>query len=106
MARPQDPKVKEAIAAALVAGCRNGDAASQDGAGLHSAWDAALLAAFDAARPPGRFESWVRKSLPRVAACLQVARLEITSPQRTDAIELSAVAIFEMRGRIPHTQGD
>jgi|SRR5271156_2013568 hypothetical protein len=107
MARPQDPKVKEAIAAALLAGYRDGDvAARQDGAGLSCAWDTALFAAFDAARPPGRFESWARKSLPKIAACFQVARLETTSPKRTDAIELSAVAIFEMHRRRLQTQKD
>jgi hypothetical protein len=95
MARPQDPNVKQAIAAALLAGSRDSDLATpQDGASLVSAWNAALFAAFDAARPPGRFESWARKSLPKVAAHFHVARLETTSPKHTDAIELSAVAIF------------
>jgi hypothetical protein len=88
--------VKEAIAAALLAGCRDGNlSVPREGAGLSNAWDTALFAAFDAARPPGRFESWARTSLPKIAACLRVARLETTSPKRTDAIELSAVAIFE-----------
>ena len=106
MARPQDPKVKEAIAAALLAGCRDGDlVAPQDGAGLSNAWNTALFAAFDAARPPGRFESWARKSLPKIAAYFHVARLEITSPKRTDVIELSAVAIFESQMRL-QTQED
>jgi hypothetical protein len=98
MARPQDPKVKEAIAAALLAACRSGDLAIPEGdAALSDAWDNALSAAFDAARPPGRFESWARESLPKVAGCIHVAKIETTSPKRTDAIELSAVAIFEMR---------
>ena len=107
MARPQDPKVKEAIAAALLAGCRNGNlVAPHDGARLSSAWDTALFAAFDAAHPPGKFESWLRQSLPRIAACVHAARLEITRPNRTDAIELLAVSIFEMNWRIRQSQED
>ena len=98
--------MKEAIAAALLAGCRDGDlVAPQDGAGLSSAWDTALFAAFDAAHPPGGFESWARKSLPKIAAYLHVARLEITSPKRTDVIELSAVTIFQSQ-RWLQTQAD
>jgi hypothetical protein len=107
MARPQDPQVKEAIAAALAAVCRNGDVtAPHEGSVLSNAWDTALFAAFDAARPPGRFESWARKSLPKIAACFRVVRLETTSPKHTDAIELSAVAIFETHWRRMHTQED
>ena len=107
MARPQDPRVKEAIAAAMLARCRDGDlAAHPDGQGLSGAWETALFAAFDAARPHGRFESWARKSLPKIADCFRVARLETTSPTRTDAIELSAVAIFEMHWRKLQIQED
>ena len=107
MARPQDPKVKEAIVAALLAGCRNGNlAAPHDGAGLFSVWNTALFAAFDAARPPGKFESRLRKSLPKIAACVHAARLEITRPNHTDAIELSAVSIFEMNWRTRQSQED
>jgi hypothetical protein len=106
MARPQDPKVKEAIAAALLVSCRDGDlGAPHDGRGLSNAWDTALFAAFDAARPPGRFESWARMTLPKIAAYFHVARLEITSPKRMDVIELSAVAIYESRWRL-QTQDD
>jgi len=73
-------------------------------ANLSEAWDHALYAAFDAARPPGKFESWARMSFPKIAACLQAARLETTSPERSDAIHLSAVAIFESRWRELHAQ--
>lgn len=95
MARPQDPKVKEAIAAALLTGCRDGNlAVPQQGAVLSNAWDTALFAEFDAACPPGRFESWIRKSFPKIATCFYVARLETTSPKHMDAIELSAATNF------------
>ena len=85
MARPQDPKVREAIIAALLSGCRNGNlAVPEKGANLSKAWDRAFMAAFDAACPPGRFESWARKSFPKIAACFHVVRLETTSPKRSD----------------------
>ena len=91
--------MKEAIAAALLAGCRDGDlVAPQDGAGLSNAWDTALFAAFDAARPPGRFESWARKSLPKIAAYFHVARLEITSPKRTDAVDFQRWPFSRAKG--------
>ena len=103
MARPEDPKVKEAVVAALVAARSHGNVrAAEEGARLSDAWSDALFTAFDAARPPGRFESWARKSLPKIAACLRVAKLELTSPDRCDAIRLSAVAILESQRRELH----
>jgi len=97
--RPQDPKVKEAIIAALLSGCRNGHlAVPEKGANLSEAWDRAFIAAFDAACPPGKFESWARKSHPKIAACFHVAKLETTSPKRSDAIQLSAAVILETQG--------
>lgn len=96
MARPQDPRVKEAIIAALLSGCRNGNlAVPEKGPNLSKAWELAFLTAFDAARPAGKFESWTRKSLPKIAAYFHVAKLETTSPKRSDAIQLSAAVIFE-----------
>ncbi len=62
---------------------------------MSKAWDRAFMAAFDAACPPGRFESWARKSFPKIAACFHVVRLETTSPKRSDAIQLSAAVILE-----------
>ena len=95
--------VKNAILAALRAGCLDGNlAGSEAGARLSDAWDKALFTAFDAARPPGKFESWARKSLPKFAACFHVAKLETTSPKRSDAIHLSAVAIFEVQRHAYH----
>lgn len=103
MARPQDPKVKEAILAALRAGCLDSNLAVHEaGARLSDAWDNALFTAFDAARPPGKFESWARKSFPKVAACIHLAKLETTSPKRSDAIHLSAVDIFEKQRHAYH----
>jgi hypothetical protein len=103
--RPQDPKVKEALIAALLSGCRNGNlAVAEKGANLSKAWDRAFLTAFDAARPPGKFESWARKSLPKMAACFHVAKLETTSPKRSDAILLAAAVIFETNRWELHTQ--
>ena len=100
MARPENPNVKEAVRAALVAACAHGNiAAREEGSRLSDAWDNAFFAAFDAARPPGKLESWARKSLPRLAACFHVVKLETTSPERGDAIRLSAVAIFESQRR-------
>lgn len=90
--------MKQAIVAALLAARRHGDGFAPEGAvRLCDAWENALFAAFDAARPPGRLEFWARGSLPRMAAYFRVARLETTSPRRSDAIHLSAVAIFESR---------
>jgi len=83
--------VKEAIVAALAAARHDNEGAEC----LSAAWNRAVFAAFDAARPPGKFESWARRSLPRLAACIQVARLEATSPRWSDSIHLSAVALFE-----------
>jgi hypothetical protein len=92
--------VKEAILAALRAGCVDSNLAVHEaGAWLSDAWDNALFTAFDAARPPGKFESWARESFPKFAACFRVAKLETTSPNRSDAIHLSAVAIFETQRR-------
>lgn len=100
MARPQDPEVKDAVLAALRAACRDARlAAEDDGAALWNAWHCSLLAAFDTARPPGRVEAWARRAFPALASCIRAARLETTSPRRCDAIERSAVAIFEMRHR-------
>jgi hypothetical protein len=100
VARPENPKVKEAIVAALAAACSHGHVLpSEEGARLSDAWDNALFTAFDAARPPGKFESWARKSLPKLAAGFHVAKLEMTSPDRCDVIRLWAVAIFESRRR-------
>jgi len=100
VSRPQDPKVKEAVLAALVAGCQDANlVVPEEGARLSGAWDNAFLAAFDEARPPGKFESWARQSFPRIAACLHVAKLETTNPKRSDAILLSAVAIFDTQRR-------
>jgi len=97
--------VREAILAALRAGCLESNLAVHEaGARLSDVWDSALSSAFDAAWPPGKFESWARKSFPRVAACLHMARLEMTSPKRCDAIHLSAVAIFEMQWQELHAQ--
>ena len=105
MARPQDPKVKEAIIAALLSGCRNGNlGVPERPVNLSKAWDRALLIAFDAARPPGKFESWARKYLPKIAACLHVAKLETTSPKHSDAIQLSAAVIFETQRWELHAQ--
>ena len=105
MARPQDPKVKGAIIAALLSGCRNDNlSVPEKSANLSKAWDRAFLTAFDAARPPGKFESWARKSLPKIAACFHVAKLETTSPKRSDAIQLSAAVIFETQRRELHAR--
>ena len=90
--------MKEAIIAALVAAHPDRSCTrAEEGARLSAAWDAAFSTAFDAARPPGKFESWARISLPKLAACLHMAKLELTSPKRCDAICLSAVAIFELQ---------
>ncbi len=99
MTRPEDPAVKAAIAAALAAHAGGGGLGPDGCERLSTAWNNAFLAAFDAARPPGRFECWARKSLPRVAICLRLAKLETTSPKRSDAIRISAVAIFESQQR-------
>jgi hypothetical protein len=105
VARPENPKVKEAIVAALVAARSQGDVISpEEATRLWEAWDNALFAAFDAARPPGKFESWARKSLPRIAAYFHVVRLEAASPRRSDAIHLSAVAIFQLQQSELRTQ--
>jgi hypothetical protein len=97
--------VKEAIVAALVAARSHGNVITpEEAARLSDAWDDALFTAFDAARPPGKFESWARKSLPRFATYFLVAKLEATSPERSDAIHLSAVAIFESQRRELHAQ--
>ncbi len=97
--------MKEAIIAALAAARSHGSVmAHEEGAWLCDAWDKALICAFDAARPPGKFESWARKSLPKLAVCLQLAKLEMTSPDRCDVIRLSAVAIFEARRHELHAQ--
>jgi len=88
--------VKEAIVTAFVAARSHGQAmAPAAGASISDAWDHALSTAFDAARPPGKLESWVRMSFPKIAACFRAARLETTHPERSDEIHLSAVAIFE-----------
>jgi len=98
--RPENPKVKEAIRAALLAACSHGNIATrEEGSRLSDAWNSAFFSAFDAARPPGKFESWARKSVPRFAACFHLVKLETTSPERGDAIRLSAVAIFESQWR-------
>ena len=97
--------MREAIVAALVAACSHGDLiAAQPGGRLSKAWDTAWFTAFDAACPPGKFESWARKSLPTIAAFLRTAKLETTSPERSDAIRLSAVAIFESLRREPQAE--
>ena len=88
--------MKEAIRAALVAARHHNDALARGGAeSLCAAWNRALFTAFDAARPPGSFESWVRRSFPSLAAWIRVARLEATSPGQSDSIHLSAVTLFE-----------
>jgi len=103
--RPENPKVKEAIFAALAAACCQGSVvAHEEGTRLCDAWDKALFTAFDAFRPPGKLESWARKSLPRLAAWFREAKLEMTSPARCDVIRLSAVAIFEARRHELHVQ--
>jgi hypothetical protein len=97
--------VKEAIIAAFVAARAHSHAlAPAEAANLSDAWDCALFTAFDAARPPGKLESWTRKSFPKIAACFQAARLETTSPERSDEVHLSAVAIFESQWRELHAQ--
>ncbi len=97
--------MREAVVAALVAACSHGDlVADQPGGRLSKAWDAAWFAAFDVARPPGRFELWARKSRPTIAAFLHTAKLETTSPERSDAIRLAAVAIFESLRREPQAE--
>ena len=97
--------MKEAIVAAFVAARALGRTMGPgEGANLSDAWDYALCTAFDAARPPGKVESWARMSFPKIAACLQAARLETTSPERSDEVRLSAVAIFESQWRELHAQ--
>jgi acyl-CoA reductase-like NAD-dependent aldehyde dehydrogenase len=98
VSRPENPKVRAAIIAALSAAHPGCDpAGAEEAAKLSMAWEAAFSKAFDAARPPGRFESWARRSLPRFAACLHRAKLETTSPKRCDAICLSAAAMLEVQ---------
>jgi hypothetical protein len=105
VARPENPKVKEAIVTALVTARSHGNAlAPEEGASLCDAWNYALFTAFDTARPPGKFESWARKALPKIAACLHMAKLEMTSPEQSDAIRLSAVALFESQQCALHAQ--
>jgi len=97
--------VREAIVAAFVLARAHGHAlAPAEDSNLSEAWDYALFTAFDAARPPGKFESWTRKSFPKIAACFRAARLETTSPERSDEVRLSAVAIFESQWRELHAQ--
>jgi len=102
VARPESPAVKEAIAAALAARSLGDSHDPQLCEKLSIAWNSAFLAAFDVARPPGRLECWARKSLPRVATCIHLAKLETTSPTRSDEIRMSAVVIFESQQRELH----